>query len=89
MESLGKAADLVQTGTLLAIGRQGRFEGVPFTLVGRRQLAHGAGGVWDEWYAAFADGHVQALRTDLPEATLRALITRAGGEVIDLDRLSR
>ncbi len=32
--------------------------------------------------AAFADASVRTLRADLPEATLRALITRAGGEVI-------
>ncbi len=37
--------------------------------------------------AAFFDGSVRALRVDLPEATLRALITRAGGEIIPkLDR---
>jgi prepilin-type processing-associated H-X9-DG protein len=35
--------------------------------------------------AAFFDGHVQALRLDLPEAVLRAYITRAGGEVISGD----
>jgi prepilin-type processing-associated H-X9-DG protein len=32
--------------------------------------------------AAFFDGSVHFLRNDLPEATLRALITRAGGEVV-------
>jgi hypothetical protein len=36
--------------------------------------------------AAFADGSVRALRTDLEEKTLKALMTRNGGEVIDLDK---
>ena len=31
---------------------------------------------------ALADGSVQTIRTNLPEASLRALITRAGGEVL-------
>jgi prepilin-type processing-associated H-X9-DG protein len=34
--------------------------------------------------AVFFDGHVSYLRNDLPEATLRALLTRAGGEVVPL-----
>jgi prepilin-type processing-associated H-X9-DG protein len=32
--------------------------------------------------AAFADGSVRILRADMPEETLRALITRGGGEII-------
>lgn len=32
-----------------------------------------------------ADGSVRALRGDLPEATLRALITRGGGEPVNVD----
>ena len=36
--------------------------------------------------AAFADGSVRALRANLPEATLRALITRAGGEAVNPDQ---
>jgi predicted RNA-binding Zn-ribbon protein involved in translation (DUF1610 family) len=56
LESLGKVADLVETGSPLDVGVKGRFDGVPFTLTGRTQFRHPAGGVWDEWYAAFADG---------------------------------
>ena len=56
LESLGKVADLVETGSPLDVGVKGRFAGVPFTLTGRTQFQHPAGGVWDEWYAAFADG---------------------------------
>jgi hypothetical protein len=55
-EDLGKVAALVETDSLLEVGRKGRYQGVPFELTGRAQLAHPAGGVWDEWYAAFADG---------------------------------
>src|SRR5262245_5746506 len=56
LESLGKVADLVQTDSPLDVGIKGRFGGVPFTLTGRTQYRHPAGGVWDEWYAAFSDG---------------------------------
>lgn len=56
VEDLGKVADLVETGAVLEVGLKGRFEGVPYELTGRAQLGHEAGGVWDEWYAAFADG---------------------------------
>ncbi|MFO0845719.1 MAG: DUF4178 domain-containing protein [Gemmataceae bacterium] len=56
LESLGKVADLVETQSPLDVGLKGSFEGTPFDLVGRTQFAHPAGGVWDEWYAAFPDG---------------------------------
>ena len=56
LEDLGKVADLIETGSILDIWLQGRYEGVPFELTGRAQLRHEAGGVWDEWYAAFDDG---------------------------------
>jgi Zn finger protein HypA/HybF involved in hydrogenase expression len=53
---LGKVADLTETGAVLEVGLKGRYQGVPFDLTGRVQLRHEAGGVWDEWYAHFADG---------------------------------
>jgi hypothetical protein len=56
LESLGKVADLVETQSPLDVGVKGRFDGVPFELTGRTQFKHPAGGVWDEWYAAFRDG---------------------------------
>jgi prepilin-type processing-associated H-X9-DG protein len=37
--------------------------------------------------AAFADGSVRFIRSGVAEATLRALITRAGGEVVDFNDL--
>src|SRR4029077_13843275 len=56
LESLGKVADVVQGESPLDVGIKGRYEGPPFTLTGRTQYAPPAGGVWDEWYAAFGDG---------------------------------
>src|ERR1051325_4695761 len=53
---LGKVADIVDTRSPLEVGTAGYFEGVPFTLTGRAQIAHPLGGVWDEWYAAVEDG---------------------------------
>jgi len=56
LQDLGKVADLVDTGSPLDVGLGGSYQGVPFQLTGRAQLGHEAGGVWDEWYAYFADG---------------------------------
>lgn len=56
IENLGKVADLVDTGAMLKVGLEGRYEDRKFRLTGRTQLAHPAGGLWDEWYAAFDDG---------------------------------
>jgi len=56
LEDLGKVAALVETGSPLDVGLHGVYQGVPFELTGRAQLGHDAGGMWDEWYAAFQDG---------------------------------
>jgi ssDNA-binding Zn-finger/Zn-ribbon topoisomerase 1 len=56
LEDLGKVAELIETGSPLDVGLAGVYQGVRFELTGRAQLAHQAGGVWDEWYAALADG---------------------------------
>jgi hypothetical protein len=56
LEDLGKVADLVETGSPLDVGLRGVYQNVPFELTGRAQLGHEAGGIWDEWYAAFQDG---------------------------------
>lgn len=53
VEDLGKVADLVDTGAVLRVGLEGKYDGRKFRLTGRTQLQHEAGGVWDEWYAAF------------------------------------
>jgi uncharacterized Zn finger protein (UPF0148 family) len=56
IEDAGKVADVAESGSPLAVGLRGVFLGVAFELTGRAQLQHAAGGFWDEWYAAFADG---------------------------------
>ncbi len=57
LEDLGRVAELVETGSPLQVGLRGEWRGVSFELTGRAQLGHEAGGVWDEWYATFANGH--------------------------------
>lgn len=52
----GIVAALVDTGSLLRTGATGSYRGVGFRITGRTQMRHQAGGVWDEWYAAFDDG---------------------------------
>jgi Domain of unknown function (DUF4178) len=52
---VGTMADLIPTGSRLALGQTGRTSGLGFTLLGQVQLEW-EGGVWDEWYASFSDG---------------------------------
>jgi uncharacterized Zn finger protein (UPF0148 family) len=56
IEDAGKVADVAESGSPLEVGLRGVYLGVAFELTGRAQLQHAAGGFWDEWYAAFADG---------------------------------
>lgn len=56
LEDLGKVAALIETGSPLEIGLRGVYRGIPFEITGRAQLGHQAGGMWDEWYAAFQNG---------------------------------
>lgn len=56
LEDLGKVAALVDTGSPLKRNLPGKYHGSGFRITGRTQMRHAAGGVWDEWYAAFDDG---------------------------------
>jgi DNA-directed RNA polymerase subunit RPC12/RpoP len=56
VEDVGKVADVAESGSPLEVSLRGTYLGVAFELTGRAQLQHAAGGFWDEWYAAFADG---------------------------------
>jgi hypothetical protein len=56
LEDLGRVAEVSQTGSPLEVGLRGVYRGTAFELTGRAQLGHSMGGMWDEWYAAFADG---------------------------------
>lgn len=55
VESLGRVADLAPSQSPLRLFLEGRFGGLGFMTVGRAQIAHGAGGTWEEWYAKFDD----------------------------------
>lgn len=55
VEDHGKVAALIETGSPLQLGATGSYRGRSFRVMGRSQLRHQAGGVWDEWYAAFDD----------------------------------
>lgn len=56
LTDLGKVAELMETGSPLQVGLRGAYQNISFELTGRAQLGHQAGGMWDEWYAAFSDG---------------------------------
>lgn len=56
LEDLGKVAALVETNSPLEVGLRGAYQNIQFEVTGRAQLGHDAGGMWDEWYAAFQDG---------------------------------
>jgi hypothetical protein len=56
VEAHGVVAALIDTGSPLRVGLAGKYRGAGFRITGRSQLRHEAGGIWDEWYAAFDDG---------------------------------
>ena len=56
IEDHGKVAALIDTGSPLRVGANGKYRRQSFRITGRTQLRHQAGGVWDEWYAALDDG---------------------------------
>ena len=56
VEDHGKVAAPIDIGSPLRVGTTGKARGIGFRITGRTQLGHQAGGVWDEWYAAFDDG---------------------------------
>jgi hypothetical protein len=58
LEDFGRVAELVETGSPLQLGLRGSWRDTNFELTGRAQMGHEAGGVWDEWYATFANGWV-------------------------------
>lgn len=57
LEAIGKLSAVTETASPLALDLRGHYGDVGFRLVGRVQLAHAAGGLWEEWYAHFDDGH--------------------------------
>src|ERR1044072_9873870 len=77
IEDAGKVADVVESGSPLEVGLRGVYLGVAFELTGRAQVGHAAGGFWDEWYAAFADGRWGWLPRGVGGVFLPFLITVA------------
>jgi hypothetical protein len=53
VENLGKMADIADTPTMVAVGDSGSLAGQSFVVLGRVQLKHDLGGVWDEYYLGF------------------------------------
>ena len=56
VEDHGKVADLIETNSPLRRGLTGKFGRKQFSIFGRVQYAHPAGGTWNEWYLAFPGG---------------------------------
>ncbi|NWF54328.1 MAG: DUF4178 domain-containing protein [Syntrophaceae bacterium] len=54
LENVGKMAQLQADGSPLQLRAEGRYRGVPFTVVGRIQLRFEKG-LWNEWHLLFDD----------------------------------
>ena len=76
------------SNTIMAVEWQGNVpwtkpEDIPFDPNGALPAI---GGFWpDGSNVLICDGSVRAIRKEIPPLTLKALITRAGGEVINID----
>ena len=77
LEDYGKVADLVDSKSPLSLSIEGRYKNNRFVIVGRAQVKHPAGGMWDEWYCAFDSGHWGWLS----EAEGRFMMTFGMGQV--------
>src|SRR5439155_21491247 len=71
LEDLGKVAALIDTGSPLRRDLRGSYRGVGFGLIGRTQMRHEAGGMWEESSGAFDDGRWGWLA----EATMKSYIS--------------
>ena len=52
LRRIGISAELFDDHSPLQLGAAGRYQGLPFTLVGRLQMSY-ADGTWNEWHALF------------------------------------
>lgn len=68
LRRIGESAALFDDHSPLALGARGRYQGEPFTLIGRVQLAYRDGdgneGRWSEWHALFDNGRSASLSED-------------------------
>lgn len=55
LESTGEVSHVLEDYSPLQVGSHGTWDGKPFTLVGRIQLAYD-GGFWNEWFVRYANG---------------------------------
>ena len=55
LRKIGESAELFDDHTPLQLGVSGKYQGAPFTLVGRLQYRY-AEGTWNEWHALFESG---------------------------------
>ena len=55
LRRIGQSAELFDDHSPLQLGAAGRYQGAPFTLVGRLQYRY-AEGTWNEWHALFDNG---------------------------------
>lgn len=55
LEAMGQVAELLQDMSPFQVGTTGRFQGKPFSLLGRVKAVYD-GGSWSEWHALFDDG---------------------------------
>lgn len=95
LRKVGQSAELFDDHTPLRIGASGRYQGAPFTLVGRLQYGY-AEGTWNEWHALFDSGsqqrsgwlsedngrYVVAFDAPLAEAAPSAASLRPGAPVV-------
>ncbi|MEF7615087.1 DUF4178 domain-containing protein [Aquincola sp. MAHUQ-54] len=63
LRRIGQSAELFDDHTPLQLGAAGRYQGEPFTLLGRLQMAY-EGGTWNEWHALFDNGRTGWLSED-------------------------
>lgn len=63
LRRVGQTAELFADHSPLQLGVAGRYQGEPFTLVGRLQMAYDEG-VWNEWHALFDNGRSGWLSED-------------------------
>lgn len=55
LDAIGEVSDLPPDSSPLQLGTEGRFDGRPFTVIGRIGYEYDGGG-WNEWHLAFGDG---------------------------------
>lgn len=55
LRKIGESAEVFEDHSPLQVGTFGKYQGAPFTLVGRLQYRYGEGS-WNEWHALFETG---------------------------------